>query len=185
MEENQIERRSQDNTSPTTRDRLVRLESVNDKLHSDLNRLHEDMYKMDVSYNNHKESTLAMFVEINKSLATVDSTVKNMAVSISDLKEIVKDLKETQSTVSRDVDVLRAMANTVNDINSRTATYNAEQCKLCQVTLADYREFKASTRATWKTVTVVAIAVSFIWGASWTVANYIATTHPTQIVQQK
>ena len=81
---------SEGETDWVLRERVMKLETVNHNLSSNVSRIESVIDRINDSYNNHKDATVEMFSEINKSLAIVDSTVKNMASSISDLKDIVK-----------------------------------------------------------------------------------------------
>lgn len=166
------------------RERVMKLETVNHNMDLNVSRIESDLDRINDSYNNHKDATVEMFSEINKSLAIVDSTVKNMASSISDLKDIVKDTRVIQEAASKDIDNLKTLNALVTEIHDRTKYYNEDSCRECHKVLRDYQDFRAATKASWKTITIVAsitvVLVSGIWGAAWTVMNYQAQTHQSQ-----
>ena len=167
---------SDGDTDWALRERVMKLETVNYSMNSNVSRLEADIDRISDSYNTYKDTTVEMFSEINKSLAIVDSTVKNMASSISDLKDIVKDTRVIQESATRDLDNLKSLNTLVNDIDVRTRHMDDEICRECHKTMADYKEFRSATKASWKTIVVVAsvsvVLVSAIWGATWTIVSY-------------
>ena len=104
---------SEGETEWALRERVMKLETVNHSMNLNISRLETDIDHINDSYNNHKDTTVEMFSEINKSLAIVDSTVKNMASSISDLKDIVKDTRVIQEAATRDLDNLKSLNSLV------------------------------------------------------------------------
>lgn len=138
-----------------TKERVVRLEVMAENIHDDFSRLHTDLKSLEVALDNHGKSETLTFQEINKALVTLSSTVREISVSITDLRDTVKDLKENQQLMYKDIVVLQNFAQTVEDLKVKIVSLEA--------TKQEFDNYKTSGKASWKTLTIVGSIVSFIW----------------------
>lgn len=137
------------------KERIVRLEVMSTSVHADFDRLHADLKSLETALDNHGKDEALTFQEINKALVTLSSTVREISVSITDLRDTVKDLKENQSLMYKDIVILQGFAQTVDDMKKKIGAL--EQSK------QEFDNYKTAGKASWKTITIIGAIVSFIW----------------------
>lgn len=154
-----MEERRQDSN-----ERLAKLEVISSNMHIDFSRLHDDLKSLEKALDNHGKDEAATFQEINKALVVLSSTVREISVSITDLRDTVKDLKESQQLMYKELVVLQGVATTVDELKKKVETL--------EVAKNEFNEYKAAGKASWKVISIVATIVSAIWAGILAVLKY-------------
>ena len=146
------------------RDRIVRLEVVAETIHKDFERVHEDLKSVENAFEHHVSVDNVSFQEINKGLILLSSTVREVSVSVTELRESVKDMRISQELMTKDI---MALANCRESVTRMQAQVDTSTRKI-----EELEAIKNKQMGGWKTMTIVALVVSFIWGATWKIVDH-------------
>jgi hypothetical protein len=156
-------------------DRIFRLEVITETIHKDFDRIHNDLTSIEQTFDEHVISDNASFQEINKSLILLSSTVREVSVSVSQLSDSVRELRISQELMNKDIIQLSTCKESVDRLQKQVDTNETK--------ISELEAIKNSQAGSWKTVLIVGIVVSFLWGAAWTINDHFTPTPQIRIIQ--
>lgn len=136
------------------RDRISRLEMTAEQIHSDLERIHTDFEKMTTSYEKHMDQNNTSFQEVSKTLATVTAALEAQRGQIADLKDVSRNLVDTQTKLLNQFSLI--------DMHNKMLEKIQEETDQLKEQIQSLKSLEAGARASWKTIMTVASIIAFL-----------------------